>query len=63
MYLSDIIEAVEQFGPIFVQVYGQGECPMGITVLPRYQVCRSENLKKWKTTVAVCWLTLSLRLK
>ena len=33
MYLSDIIEAVEQFGSLFIQVYGQGECPMGITVL------------------------------
>jgi long-chain acyl-CoA synthetase len=31
MYLADIIEAVDHFGPIFVQVYGQGECPMGIT--------------------------------
>ena len=47
MYLSDIIEAVEQFGPIFVQVYGQGECPMGITVLPRYQVADRKS-KKWK---------------
>ena len=47
MYLSDIIEAVEQFGPIFVQVYGQGECPMGITVLPRYEVADRKS-KKWK---------------
>ena len=47
MYLSDIIEAVEQFGPIFLQVYGQGECPMGITVLPRYQVADRKS-KKWK---------------
>ena len=47
MYLSDIIEAVEQFGPIFVQVYGQGECPMGITVLPRHEVA-DRNSKRWK---------------
>jgi len=47
MYLSDIIEAVEHFGPIFVQVYGQGECPMGITVLPRYEVADRKS-KKWK---------------
>ena len=39
MYLADIIEAVDHFGPIFVQVYGQGECPMGITALSRQEVC------------------------
>ncbi|GAA6199564.1 AMP-binding protein [Aquicoccus sp. SU-CL01552] len=35
MYLADIEEAIVQFGPIFVQIYGQGECPMGITALSR----------------------------
>ncbi len=35
MYNADIIDAVDHFGPIFVQIYGQGECPMGITALPR----------------------------
>ena len=35
MYLADITEAVAQFGPVFVQIYGQGECPMGITALSR----------------------------
>jgi long-chain acyl-CoA synthetase len=38
MYLADIIEAVDHFGPKFIQIYGQGECPMGITVLPRHDV-------------------------
>lgn len=38
MYNADIIEAVDWFGPKFVQVYGQGECPMGITVLDRADV-------------------------
>jgi len=31
MYMADIMEAVEVLGDKFVQVYGQGECPMGIT--------------------------------
>jgi len=35
MYTADIIDAVDHFGPVFVQIYGQGECPMGITALPR----------------------------
>ena len=38
MYLADIIDAVDHFGDKFVQIYGQGECPMGITVLPRRDV-------------------------
>lgn len=38
MYEADITEAVAHFGDIFVQIYGQGECPMGITVLPRCDV-------------------------
>jgi acyl-CoA synthetase (AMP-forming)/AMP-acid ligase II len=35
MYLADVIEAVEVMGPRFVQIYGQGECPMAITSLSR----------------------------
>ena len=38
MYNADIIEAVDHFGPVFVQIYGQGECPMGITALTRHDV-------------------------
>jgi long-chain acyl-CoA synthetase len=38
MYNADIIDAVDWFGPIFVQIYGQGECPMGITALGRADV-------------------------
>lgn len=38
MYEADILEAVEVMGPRFVQIYGQGECPMGITALPRETV-------------------------
>lgn len=38
MYLADIIEAVDLMGPRFVQIYGQGECPMAITSLSRAEV-------------------------
>jgi long-chain acyl-CoA synthetase len=38
MYLADIIEAVDHFGPRFAQIYGQGECPMAITALSRADV-------------------------
>ena len=32
MYLADIIHAVKIMGPRFVQIFGQGECPMAISV-------------------------------
>lgn len=35
MYAADIQAALDAFGPRFVQIYGQGECPMTITVLGR----------------------------
>ncbi|WP_439109932.1 class I adenylate-forming enzyme family protein [Lentibacter sp.] len=38
MYTADIIEAVDWFGPVFLQIYGQGECPMGIAALSRHDV-------------------------
>ena len=38
MYVADIIEAVEVMGPRFVQIYGQGECPMAISALNRFDV-------------------------
>lgn len=43
MYNADIIEAVNHFGPIFVQIYGQGECPMGITALSRADVADRDH--------------------
>lgn len=38
MYIADIIEAVEIMGPRFVQIYGQGECPMAISALSREEI-------------------------
>ncbi len=38
MYLADILEAGAVFGDRFAQIFGQGECPMAITVLPRAMV-------------------------
>jgi acyl-CoA synthetase (AMP-forming)/AMP-acid ligase II len=37
MYLSDIQDALETFGPRFVQIYGQGESPMTVTSLSKEQ--------------------------
>ncbi|SPJ28462.1 class I adenylate-forming enzyme family protein [Falsiruegeria mediterranea] len=51
MYVADITAAVEHFGPIFVQIYGQGECPMGITALPRHDVADRSH-PRWRERLA-----------
>ena len=51
MYTADIIEAVDWFGPVFVQIYGQGECPMGITVLARCDVAARDR-PDWQARLA-----------
>jgi long-chain acyl-CoA synthetase len=38
MYVADTIAALDRFGPCFAQIYGQGESPMTITMLPRHEV-------------------------
>jgi acyl-CoA synthetase (AMP-forming)/AMP-acid ligase II len=35
MYVEHLEASLAAFGPIFVQIFGQGEAPMTITVLPR----------------------------
>ena len=35
MYVSDLKRGLAALGPVFVQIYGQGESPMCITALPR----------------------------
>ena len=43
MYLADIYEALDWFGAKFVQIYGQGECPMCITALSRDDLAAREH--------------------
>jgi long-chain acyl-CoA synthetase len=51
MYLADILEAVEVFGPVFLQIYGQGECPMAITALSRADVADRIH-PRWRERLA-----------
>lgn len=51
MYMADILDAVAHFGPLFVQIYGQGECPMGITVLSRDEVADRRH-PRWRERLA-----------
>ncbi len=51
MYLADIEEALEVVGPFFAQIYGQGECPMTITVLPR-ELINDRSQPRWRERLA-----------
>ena len=43
MYVADLKAALARFGQKFVQIYGQGESPMCITVLPREDHMDTDN--------------------
>lgn len=47
MYRADIVEAVQVMGPRFVQIYGQGECPMAISALSRAEVADRDH-PRWR---------------
>ncbi|MFV0472843.1 MAG: class I adenylate-forming enzyme family protein [Pikeienuella sp.] len=47
MHLADIVDAVEVMGDRFVQIYGQGECPMAISVLPR-EIVSDRTRPDWR---------------
>ena len=51
MYRADIEEAVDWFGPRFVQIFGQGECPMAITALSRAEVADRTH-PRWRERLA-----------
>lgn len=51
MYLADIMDAVAVMGPRFVQIFGQGECPMAITVLAREHVA-DRGHPRWQERLA-----------
>ena len=51
MYVADIIDAIAIFGAVFVQIYGQGECPMGISSLGRAEIMDRSH-PNWKGRLA-----------
>ena len=51
MYLEDIKQALDALGDRFVQIYGQGECPMAITVLPRSEIANRAH-PRWAERLA-----------
>ena len=59
MYLADIEQALEVVGPHFAQIYGQGECPMTITVLPR-AVIDDRDAPRWRERLASVGMAQSM---
>ena len=63
MYLADMNEALEVFGPKFVQIYGQGESPMTITAMNRALVAdnRHPNAANRRASVGIAQSCVQLR--
>jgi acyl-CoA synthetase (AMP-forming)/AMP-acid ligase II len=55
IYVEHLKKAVETFGPVFVQIFGQGECPITATVLPREE--HLEMVKNDDPRLASCGFT------
>src|SRR5215469_11457521 len=51
MYVEDALRALDRFGPRFVQIYGQGESPMTITVLPKEDIAARDH-PRWRERLA-----------
>lgn len=51
MYAADLIEAIEVLGPVFAQIYGQGESPMTITAMHREAIADTD-LPNWNARIA-----------
>jgi long-chain acyl-CoA synthetase len=51
MYVEDALQALDRFGPRLAQIYGQGESPMTITVLPKEDIAERDH-PRWRTRLA-----------
>jgi long-chain acyl-CoA synthetase len=51
MYVEDALKALDRFGPRLAQIYGQGESPMTITVLPKGDIADREH-PRWRERLA-----------
>ena len=51
MHVADAIRAIDRFGPRFAQIYGQGESPMTISVLPKTDIANRDH-PRWRDRLA-----------
>jgi len=59
MYVADIERALDVMGDRFVQIFGQGESPMTITALGRYQLAERTH-PRWRERLASVGVAQSL---
>jgi len=53
MYVADCLRALDRFGPRLTQIYGQGEAPMTITVLPAAEHVDDHDGRRMKRLASV----------
>ena len=51
MYVKDTLAALDRFGPLLAQIYGQGESPMTISTLSRGEIADRDH-PRWLTRLA-----------
>lgn len=56
-------QAMQRFGPVFTQLYGQTEAPMTIVVLPRHAHCEGAGPAADATLSSAGWVTLHSELR
>ena len=47
MYVEDALAALDRFGPLLAQIYGQGEAPMAITTLSKQDIAERDH-PRWR---------------
>lgn len=60
MSVPRLQEAMEKFGPIFFQFYGQTECPMTITVMRRHEHIADDPRRLASCGRPVPWISVAL---
>lgn len=51
MYVEDVLQALDRFGPRLAQIYGQGEAPMTITTLSKQDIADRDHAR-WRARLA-----------
>ena len=51
MHVADAIHSIDRYGPRFAQIYGQGESPMTISVLPKTDIADRDH-PRWREKLA-----------
>jgi len=63
MYVGQLQSAVSAFGPIFVQLFGQGEAPMACTSLPKEEHLAGDDPVKLKRLASAGRETTAVRVR